>query len=144
MSDLEHLSTEMELSHQLQLFRVIYSVTEALADLCAQGIQDQKQIDKLLSKRQQIMDEITQFQQDSVVTNDEGGLSPEIKNLHYEMRSVLQKTAILNKKVTDYLQVSRDKVKKDILMFQAEKKAGVLYKKTSLQSEGFFIDSKKN
>ena len=140
----EHLQLKTKLLHQLQLFQEIYHVTQSLAAVCAADITDQNQLDELLAKRQQLINETTQIQQLAFAPREEELDTIDLKDIQIESRSMLKQTAALDKIARTALQRKQDTVKNEFFRLQAEKKAGVAYANTTPQSEGFFLDSRKN
>ena len=136
-----------ELLRQLQLFQHIYQATASLVAVCAGDQPDQAELDRLLSARQQLMNETidSQCKMQEITLETQADLStPIIQNVLLEIRSVLQKTAFLDEAARKGLAGKRDRVKHDLVRLQKGKKAGAAYTVPVLQSEGFFIDSRKN
>ena len=140
----EHPQLKTKLLQQLQLFQEIYHATQSLAAVCAAEMPDQKQLNELLTKRQHLINETTEIQQLAFVPREEEINPIDLKNIQIEIRSVLQQTATLDKIAGTALQRTQDTVKNELFRLQAEKKAGVAYTNTTPQSEGFFLDSRKN
>lgn len=145
MSQTDYPQLKTKLMRQLQLFQEIYHVTLSLAALCADEMPDQYQLDDLLVKRQQLIDKSTEVQQLPVETCDEVEIDTlHVQAIQLEIYSVLEKSATLDKTVRTDLQRKRDIVKNELSRLQSGKKAGAAYANTAPQSEGFFLDSRKN
>ncbi|MCW3488762.1 hypothetical protein [Dethiobacter alkaliphilus] len=136
-----------ELLHQLKLFEEIYRNTASLAALCAGEEPDQQQVDALLVKRQKMIEQTSRSQkvlQELGKEKNAGLDTPMARDILFEIRSVLEKTAFLDEKARNSLKARSNDVRNELFKLQKGRKVGKAYTATPRQSEGFFIDSQKN
>lgn len=135
-----------ELLQQLHLFQAIYELTVSLAILCAGDVPDQAELDRLLQDRQEIISQAVTGQKIMHnLTEDVAGCTTPgvVRDILFEIRSLLEKTAFLDEAARKDLENKRDSMKQGLLQLQTGKKASLVYSGTS-QTEGFFVDTRKH
>lgn len=136
-----------ELILQLELFQEIYKETELLATICSNETPDQNELDRILLVRQKLINQ-TSDSQKKLQTFLAGAQAcydlPDIKNILLEIRSVLEKTALLDEGARKVLEQKQNVLKNQLFRIQNSKKAEKVYHAPVKQNEGYFIDSRKN
>lgn len=135
-----------ELLQQLHQFQAIYELTVSLATLCAGDMPDQAELDKLLQNRQDMINRAVNGQKImySLLEDAAHCATPGvIRDILFEIRSLLEKTAFLDEAARKDLEIKRDVMKQGLLQLQAGKKASLIYAGMS-QPEGFFVDTRKH
>jgi hypothetical protein len=135
-----------QLFQQLQLFKEIYEVTVSLAAVCASEKLNQQELDLLLLTRQNLINQTADIQKQlqAFLGAEKGDEPPEIRDLLTKMRFVLEKTAQLDDSARKDLTEKRNLFKNEVFRIQVSRQADKAYRAPVKQSEGFFIDSKKN
>lgn len=136
-----------KLTRQLDLFREIYQATVSLAVICSSDPIDQEELDLLLARRQEMIEATMESQRACNTLAQQAGIKVEttfMRDILFEIRSVLEKTAFLDQAARNDLQKKRDQLKNQLQQVQTGKKAGAAYRAVTYQEEGTFLDSKKN
>ncbi|NLZ92752.1 MAG: hypothetical protein GX922_01850 [Firmicutes bacterium] len=162
MTTLEHLSRYY--SQQLSSYRTLAALTEKLLKLTENVEMSAEEIGRLISRRQIIIDTITEQEKTAeplwLVLQKQLGFKPEAQLLpelypaaaeakeiaksHREIQTILKQIVASDALIRETLATACHKLQKKLCELQKKRQASEIYKTTHSNNKGVFLDSKKN